>query len=92
MPPQSSKRKRGPGGEPQPPSAKKRSTAASAGSRSKDSRKLKRDTEQQEIDNLEERVREFKPPKEYGRFEHLPLSGRTARGELGAYMHLRRLK
>lgn len=50
-------------------------------SRSKDSRKIKRDTEESEIQDLEQRVVAFAPPKEYGRFDQLPISRKTAQGE-----------
>ncbi|PWN25246.1 DEAD-domain-containing protein [Jaminaea rosea] len=49
-------------------------------SRSRDTRRLKRDAEQQEIDDLEVRCAAFVPPKDYARFEHLPLCSKTAQG------------
>lgn len=57
---------------------------AVAKSRSRDSRKLKRDTEQAEIDQLESGVASFTPPKDYSRFDHLPLSRKTLQGKNGA--------
>lgn len=50
-------------------------------SRSRDSRALKRNTETEEIKELERATQEFVPPKEYGRFDHLPLSTKTRQGE-----------
>lgn len=49
-------------------------------SRSRDTRKIKRDAEQKEIDDLEERSAAFVPPKDYARFTHLPLCSKTSQG------------
>ncbi|PWN20281.1 DEAD-domain-containing protein [Microstroma glucosiphilum] len=82
MAPAAVKRKRqqdgdGDRGASTPSSSKK---PAVAKSRSRDSRKLKRDTEQAEIDDLESGVASFTPPKDYSRFDHLPLSRKTLQG------------
>lgn len=55
--------------------------SAAPKSRSRDSRALKRSTEADEIKELERAAEEFVPPKDYGRFDHLPLSMKTRQGE-----------
>lgn len=55
--------------------------SAAPKSRSRDSRALKRNTEADEIKELERAAVEFVEPKEYGRFDHLPLSMKTRQGE-----------
>jgi hypothetical protein len=67
-----------------PSTASSSKKPAVAKSRSRDSRKLKRDNEQAEIDDLESGVASFTPPKDYSRFDHLPLSRKTLQGETAA--------
>lgn len=76
MPPGTAKRKRD-HDEPNSNAVKRK---AMPKSRSRDSRQLKRDTEQQEIKDLDERTRTFVPPKDYELFKQLPLSAKTMQG------------
>lgn len=59
------------------PAGKKRAHA----SRSKGARELKRSTEDEEIAGLDQRCRDFKAPEGLKRFDALPLSAKTLKGE-----------
>lgn len=54
--------------------------SAAPKSRSRDSRALKRQTETEEIKELTTAVADFVPPKDYSRFDHIPLSMKTRQG------------
>ncbi|CAO1620908.1 unnamed protein product [Parajaminaea phylloscopi] len=83
MPPRDGKRKRpseGPDGL-SSPGPSKRSAGAVTKSRSKDTRKLKREGEDAEIQDLEQRSKSFVAPADgFERFDQLPISRKTAQG------------